>query len=465
MRITPRSRRRLVWQTRLTLAGFLVVIALLGSGIDAIPWSWDWRTGQAGELSPTSRRAIDRLSEPLRVEAFVAPDTTARTAIRHLVERYRRHAPGIELVYLNPYVEPEALRTYDIGSRGALILHYRDRWTKVERTREAAFTRGLQQLTQDHPGRIAWHIVPGDGPTGPRSEDYQRLTQTLSATGYRLRRGPDTARAGRATPPPVRILVSEGPELPDEVFIQAQDWITRGRSLLWLWEPGPTEDPAITPLAEWLGLHPIPGRLTQPGIAPGARSAERASSRRLQLRDHPANPLTAGLEGPIRLRDAWGIRRTDSADAATLEWTHHRLLQSPPGSRIERDPAGPEAPGPSGTPPTSPQEGPIPIGWILRPQAGATNQPTPGRVIVIGDRDFVSDPYLAEGSHRQLILTALHWLATGTVTPPPTPPTPPDARLDLPTNHLRAGLIGFVFLLPGVFLGLSGWVWWRRQRR
>jgi ABC-type uncharacterized transport system involved in gliding motility auxiliary subunit len=85
-------------------------------------------------------------------------------------------------------------------------------------------------------------------------------------------------------------------------------------------------------------------------------------------------------------------------------------------------------------------------------------------VIVIGDGDFLSNPYLGSGSNLQLALNAFNWLADDETLIDIPVRSAPDIVFEM--SRTTAGLIRFslAFGLPALLVGIGLFIWHRRRR-
>ena len=154
-------------------------------------------------------------------------------------------------------------------------------------------------------------------------------------------------------------------------------------------------------------------------------------------------PRAVGLD--IEETDGW--QSTPLLETQEESWTETGEV----AGRIRYDPG------------TSERPGPIVIGTALsRMRPDDTKEQ---RVAVIGDGDFLSNSFLANGSNLDLGLRLLAWLTASDARLAIEVQAAPDTQLRLTNSQLAASALWFLLAQPLLTLGLGVAIWWRRRRR
>jgi ABC-type uncharacterized transport system involved in gliding motility auxiliary subunit len=243
------------------------------------------------------------------------------------------------------------------------------------------------------------------------------------------------------------VLVIASPQadlLPGEVD-KLLDYIDQGGNLLWLVDQEPLY--GLLPLAEKLGLTFTPGIVVDP------------QAKRLRA------PITFAL-GTIYGQHAI----TENFDFITVfpfarqiilneneEWYGVSLVEvAPEGwvetSSLDDDVAFDEA---------EEVAGPVSVAVSLERMLEDREQ----RIIVIGSGHFLANSYLGNGGNIDFGINMINWLAGDedliTIQPRPTI----DSQLVLNESDLTMIVMGFLIVLPSLFLISGFFIWWIRRRR
>ena len=85
------------------------------------------------------------------------------------------------------------------------------------------------------------------------------------------------------------------------------------------------------------------------------------------------------------------------------------------------------------------------------------------RVVAFGDADFASNALLSFQGNRDFFLNSVAWLAEDPDLISIRPKEPDDQKMMLTGNQYQNVLILSLLLLPGTFVFLGVWSWWRRR--
>ncbi|RMD79192.1 MAG: ABC transporter [Gammaproteobacteria bacterium] len=505
MRMDERTRSRLRLQGATSTVLLVAVAGLLAYLSTVYKVEADWTSGARRSLSPASVQVLHALEGPVTVTAFAREGSQTRPVIRELLARYRRAAPGrIRLQFVDPDAAPQRAREEGITSDGELILSYQGRKERVRSFEldEQSVTNALQRLLRS--GRRKLVFLTGHGerdPHGQANRDYAGWVRELERKGFRV----ETLNLADtpAVPQDATAVVVADPQvdlLPGEVGI-LRDWVRRGGRLLWLHDPGPLH--GLEPLARELGVQFLPGvviDLTTQLL--GIRSPTVAVVTR-----YPDSEITRDFALLTVFPHAAALQ----ADPPKGRWRAVAFLRTEAGSWAESGPLKGEVRFDEG----KDVRGPLTLGVALEPVAASSGEAEEtqgagkaagggrpeaakagaakggaedgggpgkaegkaqggghgqagaqaGRVVVVGDGDFLSNTYLANGGNLDLGVRIANWLAGDVKLLSIPPRTAPDVSLALTST--QATLIGFGFLagLPALLLGTGLTLWWRRRRR
>ncbi len=408
---------------------------------------WDWSAAGRNSLSHTSQELLARLREPLHITSFAPESPELRHRIRNIIERYRRYRPDIRFSFVNPDRQPELVRQLGIRVMGELRLEYQGRAENLSTISEEAMSNTIQQLMQ---GQQRWvGVIEGHGERhsdGKANHDLGGFGEELQRKGYQLRQL--NLATSMEIPGNLSVLIIASPQveyLPQEVE-KIQHYLEAGGNLLWLLEPGTNH--GLGKLKQMLGLHILPGTIVD------------ANSASMHLQDpamalvprYPEHPATGNFELITVYPHAAAIEAVGDNG-----WQSTPLLSTLSGSWNETGPIKGEV--------RRNQEqgeiaGPLNIGIAFSRKLGQGVQ----NVMVIGDGDFLANSYLGNGGNLNLGLNLVRWLSSDNQLLDIPARTAPDLKLEL--TRLESSIIGlgFLLVLPLLFLTAGALIWWRRRQ-
>ncbi len=420
---------------RLTL--IIVIISLLTLS-QFHGWRSDWSLNRGNQLNEQTVDLLKRLSGKLVFIALLEDDIRVRDSLDKLLQRYRDVKPDIEIRLLRAVEQPALLRKYQLDRYGGLVIEYQQRSEILKAVNETRLTNALYRLFQDEE---QWLVLLSESPTEKLVENsplaLKRLRQDMKRQAIQVQ----TLETDRYSNIPdnttVVIQRSVLPELSPARRSMLKGYVERGGNLLWLLEPGQTDD--CTLLFQLLGVSCLPGTLISSRTA--SLGVSDPSVLVLPIRE-AQHAITDGLSHPVILIGAialdasdasgWDIKPVLLTDQKT--WTETSKLDQPP---LKFDPEQGE------------QTGLLKTGLAMqRKRAGGGQQ----RILVIGDSDFLNDSYIDNGANRELAQRLVHWLSKSDSLIDLKNVQRPDRVLDLSVTHAWLIRYGFPYALPLLLL-------------
>ncbi|OOZ36774.1 GldG family protein [Solemya velesiana gill symbiont] len=427
----------------------VIAIGLLGWLTQRYALVSDWTESGRNSLHPVSQQLLTRLDAPLKITSFAPKNSALRDPIKDIVARYRRFRPDIEFKFVNPAMQPQLTRELGIQVSGELILEYKGRRENLRNLEEEGISNAIQRLIQQGDKWIVFIIGHGERRLdGKANFNLGDFGDELKRKGYHLQ-DLDLAKHLQI-PINTGLLVIAGPQndyLPGETNLVA-DYLETGGNLLWLSDPG--KNSGLTSLSKKLGIEILPGTI----VDPNAEGLGLKSPAITLATQYPKHPAVANFKAITIYPYAAALQATDSEAGG---WLRTPLLNTLPRTWNETSPTKGEV---THNPEQGEQAGPLTIGYALTRNHEKGEQ----RIVLIGDGDFLSNTYLANGGNQDLGLNLVRWLSED------------DQLLDIPARTGRdlnieltpttGAIIGFGFLLviPLGLLSTGMLIWWRRRR-
>lgn len=448
------SRQRLQYrvQSGVFLVLFIALLAAVGWFSNRHAVSIDLSAGERNSLAPETARLLAEVDQPLKATLFASPVNESRPLIEALFERYREHQPLIEFESLDPDLNPDLLRNYDVRYDGEVVLEYQGNSETVTQATEANVSSAIQRLLRR--GERWLVFLEGHGernPYGDANYDYSLLAQRLATSGYTV----ETLNLTQTTeiPDNIHVLVLASPKvplLPGEIGLLLR-FLNRGGNLLWLADPEEASD-GLELLSDRLAIEFLPGIVVDPRSQ--LMGLDRADF--TVVSEYPRHPVTQNVVSLSLFPQAQAIEYYGEDS-----WQRQVLLQSDSRSWNETGPLRGDILQGDNDDETG---GPLDIALTLTRERDDGEQSAEQRVAVVGDADFLSNQYLGNGSNLEIGANLINWLSLddGLISISPRPA--PDTRLELSATEQLAIAILFLILLPLSLLGGGLRIWLKRRK-
>ena len=296
------------------------------------------------------------------------------------------------------------LRRYRVKATRTVVVKVGDRYTSLLQPEESALASAVYRLSTGKLARIfqllghGEHLINSDARSG-----YSSYELLLRDQGYDVR--PMYLSETRKVPESCDVLVIAGPKLepePDELEA-IEDHLAGGGAVLAMFDP-PTPAGWVNWMAKWrVGLT---GDVL---IAVERVGSERGISARTIVvdegyGDHEVVSSMAGMPTVyplVQTLDVVGEPDSTVAGAIILQSSDQTWSESDPDTRfMDRPSYNSEVDG----------KGPLPFGMVLEISLGAEGDP-PGRMVVIGNSEFLNNANINLAGNSDLMLNAIGWLA------------------------------------------------------
>jgi ABC-type transport system involved in multi-copper enzyme maturation permease subunit len=407
----PAGRRTLLGTPPLLTAAVAVVLYVLAV---QFPGTADLTANKRYSLAPQTLRILADLpdhlaeagedAEAVEVLAFYQRLDPAYDVTEALLKACAQHGSAFRYRMLDPETELELVREYGVKVARSMAVVAGDRSTVVLQPDESGLINAVYRMATGRSSQV-YHVL-GHGEHLPDSDaisGYGGFTGVLEDQGYRVREL--QLPLIRRIPADADVLVIAGPRTepgPGELAAM-EDYLRGGGAVLALFDP-PTPRAWVTWLARWrVGL-------TGDVIIPAQRSATEfgVQARTVVIGDtygshEISNPLM-GVATVFPLAQALAtVGEPDSVVAGAV------LLRTDPAVWAETDPAQRF----SGAPRFDRERdrvGPLDFGMVLELALAGADAPR-GRMVVVGNSEFLTNANLNLGGNRDLALNALGWLA------------------------------------------------------
>lgn len=441
------------WLFAALLTVGVACIALLSSRYGFVS---DWSAGARASLASESRAILQQLPGPLDAISYARPGGDLRGQIGAFIERYQRFKPDLNLAFVDPDTDPAAMRRAGIGVDGEIVLRWHGREQHVVQLDERSFTDALARLTRGRKRLIAF--VSGDGERnadGKANADLGDFVAQLSTRGIRALPLNLSQSAGVPRNADLAVLASPQAELSPAAVKALLDYLDRGGNLLWLTEPD-TGDVGLAPLASALGVRTLPGMLVD---GAGARLSI-GDPRIVVATSYPPHAITRGFQLNTLFPQVAALASDSGA-----KWAQAPILRSGAQSWNQIAPVDPlQASTIKYDASAGELRGPLDFGLAL---TRLSPSPDKGeqRAVVIGDGDFLSNSYIANGGNRAFGERVIDWLLGDDVLIATPTRGAPDRALQLSQADLDIVTWGFLIALPLLLLIIGVIIGWRRRRR
>ncbi len=337
----------------------------------------------------------------LQIEVMAAHDSTAGRYVENFLEPLVPYWSDLTVDYVDPTRHPEKVRSFGIQARGEMVIHHQDRYFVLSSLSYETLFNGLQSLLNPRSGWVLVLDDFGSQSLGLKTAGLGRWITMLQRLNYQVTTM--TWRPDLSLPDDVKAIVLANPQqvLSEPAFQWLQQQLQAGVGLWWLSNPGSMASQA---------------RLSLLFDAWPAQNSDDDSG---QINYHANHPITHNFSYPT----IW-------QGLATFETDGQAVLSTESGAVF-----------------------------------AATHESQFGRLLLVGDSDFINNELLQSGGNQALSLRMLDWVM-GYDNRINVPDLSAENRgLFLTEGHIILMSLILLLLLPGLGLLTAAGLWISNRRR
>lgn len=432
-------------------AALLVAAALLLAQLAATHHrEWDLTQNARNSLSEGSVQTLALLRGPVKVTGYATTQNPSlgnlRQRIADFLARYQRVKKDLEVVFVDPREQPQAVTAANVRVDGEMVVEYDGRSEHLTSLDEQAFTNLLARLARKTERQVMFLDGHGERkPSGIANHDVGEFGKRLEARGFRV--GLLNLGVAPAVPDNVSVLVIASPRvdlLPAEVT-RLRAWVEKGGNLLWLLDQEPLH--GLQPLADLLRLDLGPGVVVDPAAndykASATLSIAFAYGNHPATRDFSLNTAFPSARRIAALPDDRTWRFTPLVEVARSGWVETGSLDGAVSFDRARD-----------------IRGPVTVAAALEREVSSRSQ----RVVVTGSGHFLANTYAGLLGNLDLGINLVNWLSGDESLITLQPRSVVDGSLELSRAWLTFLVLALLLAVPGAFLFTGGMIWWRQRK-
>ncbi len=455
------------------LVGTLAVVAILAVAAlisQRAYTTWDLTANKRQSLSPESLRALGSLEQDVSLLAFYLERQGGQREAEDLLKQYANASRRIKYEMIDPQKQVGRTEQYRVTANETVVIESGNRRETVTFPDETKLTNAILKVTRGGARKVYFTTGHGERQIDDPSErGLARLKTTLEDAGYTA--ATLNVATAPAVPDDADVVVMAGPraDVLESEAERLRAFLEKGGHLLLMADLPDAATPELAGLVKPYGIDLRNAVILEPNVTlempdPRVAVVEQFGSHAITwgLRDRGFNGLMP-IARPVVPADQApaGVDLTWLAKTSTTSWATpiDRARRDAIATRFDpkRDQKGPVTVAVAATLPAPP---------AASPQASASPQPDAkrGRLVVVGDVDFAANQLLGYPANRELVVSAVAWLASA------------DAILSIAEKSPSAKPL---FLTPGqslasflVWLGLPALVtaagiasWASRRRR
>ena len=367
------------------------------------PFSTRWDLTQEKVYSlptPTADVLRDLKGSRIEVLLFYSQEDKARPGVEVFLKECQRYHPGLHYDFYDPIRRPKIARKFNIQQPSTILIRTGNREERLFQPSEEGFTNAFLRLL--HPKDVNVCFVSGHGEVavyGTEPNGYQKFRETLEGVNAKVH---EIVLARDHVPESCQVVIVGGPrwELPPEELTDLDKAFIGGKGLLYLVDPmDPGTGTSFQQFFKTYGValgenvvvdkvsRIVGGDFLMPLVSryfighPVTRSLKEASFFPLVRTVQPSTEAPADLEvTPLAM----------TSDGSWAEVDFKNLENGSAEFDIKTDVAGP-----------------LPIAVAVEPTEKSGSK---GRMVVVGDSDFLTNGYLALSGNKELGLNMIRWL-------------------------------------------------------
>ncbi|HAA02138.1 MAG TPA: hypothetical protein DCE18_02060 [Syntrophobacteraceae bacterium] len=185
------NRYRRLWaygsNTIVTSVVFLAILVVVILIVEKHPWRKDLTESGKYTLSPQTRKILDSIKEPVKIKAFFRSTEQDRGGAKDLLDTYTYYNDKLSYEFIDPDLQPEVARQYEIRTYSSLVLEGFNKKQSVQRVDEESLTNALFKLTQKQVKKIYFLVGHGEHTLADTGKDgYATLREALDRENYQI---------------------------------------------------------------------------------------------------------------------------------------------------------------------------------------------------------------------------------------------------------------------------------------
>ena len=444
-----------------------VFIILLFTVIGLIAWAsqkysvqYDWTSGQRNTISQSSIDLLNSLSDPVVVNVYLQDDPTLQTAVKEILNRYKREKNNFNFKLINPDLDIELAQLDRVTRYGQVVIKYQGRQEIISSLSERSLSSSLQRLS--YSGKRSLVYIEGHNernPLGQDNTDYSQFTSKLATKGIT---SSTHHLLKSALPDDTDVLVIASPHknfLPGELE-HIKKHIAQGGNLLWMMDPGSKNNElnGLEQLAKLLNIKFIDGIIVDNNINL-RKTLGIQHPAMIPVLDYHPHAITKNLSYNTLFPISRGITIDDNnvwhsstiAQSLSQSWSEiNDLVDGIVFDSNSGDIAGPLA---------------IVVALERSLSNNSSSTKSSQRIIIAGDSDFLANNYIGMGANLALGLGIIDWLNGDDDLINIEIKNAPDTKLQLDDTEIMFIGFGFFILLPGGLLFTGLFIWFIRRKR
>ncbi len=441
----------------------LVLAVVLYSVVQFVPATWDLTGNKRYSLAPQTVKILKNLPDDLEaieeadkvmVYAFYQRHDPAYDLTEVLLKSCRQQTRSFQYEMLDPETELELVRQYGVMVSRTIVVEVGQRAAAILQPEESGLINAVYRLVKGKRPVIGYLLGHGEHRLDSgEMAGYSAMHSVLLDQGYDIR--PLMLSETGGIPAACDVVIVAGPRTEPSPLERAalDNHLARGKALLTLFDP-PTPEGWV----QWLDQY----RVHLSGDVIITSTGEGTVSRMVQVTEGYGNhEISSPLQGvptlfpfaqPLQIVDD---ENTGIKGALLLVSNEVSWAEKDPGTRFSGRPGfdqGVDAPGP------------LPLALVLETPA-VSEESKPGRMVVVGNSEFMNNSMLNRDGNRDLMLNILGWLAREEGLIELRGRDPLSQPVILTTNQKNLVQWGAVVLWPLFVVSLSVGVMVRHRRR
>ncbi len=435
-----------------TLSPLLLLALVLMLGFVSGKYSRQWDLTQNGRnsLYDATLQILGNLKGPVTITSYASKNDPkfgdVQKAVSDFLAPYLRAKQDIRLKFVDPVMEPKLAEKAGVSANGEMVVEYEGRSEHLRALNEESIDNLFIRLERTRKPLVM--ALSGHGERkidGVANFDLGEFGKRLAKNGFET--GSLNLAIAQDIPENMSLLVITTPQvdlMPGEVK-KIENYVKRGGDLLWLVDPDDNpENPlhGLQPLADEIGLSLSPGIVIDPAAVKLGAPPNWALGTL-----YGTHPVTSGFSlvtvfpvaRQIGFSDRGGWKVVPLVEAAQQGWVS---VSGKPQYVPSRD-----------------IRGPVDVLVAFERRVGENDQ----RIVVAGTGEFLANAYIGNGGNLDLGVNLVNWLAKDERMITLQPRATLDSNLQFTKTSASVLAIGLLFGIPLGFLGIAGFLGWRRR--